>query len=204
MAIPEANINNTGSLARFLESIKTAGVPERVTVEFLKTLGYKSSNDRPIIPIMKGIGFLDADGKPTERYRQYRSYDGARVLAEALQSAYSDVFLAHTKAHTLSLDKVKGIIASKTTKGDASIERIAKTFQVLAKAADFTPSPEPVEQDATSTEGETPSPDPEIPPPPPLTDKSPSFHYNIEIHLPTTTDVTVYNAIFKSLKENLL
>ena len=204
MAIPEANINNTGSLARFLESIKTAGVPERVTVEFLKTLGYKSSNDRPIVPIMKGIGFLDADGKPTERYKQYRSYDGARVLADALQSAYSDIFLAYTKAHTLPLDKLKGIIASKTTKGDASIERIAKTFQVLAKAADFTPSSDPVEQGETSTEDETPGQDPEIPPSPPLRGKTPSFHYNIEIHLPTTTDITVYNAIFKSLKENLL
>ena len=29
------------------------------------------------------------------------------------------------------------------------------------------------------------------------------FHYNIQIHLPVTTDITVYNAIFKSLKENL-
>jgi hypothetical protein len=30
------------------------------------------------------------------------------------------------------------------------------------------------------------------------------FHYNIQIHLPATSDVGVYNAIFKSLKENLL
>ena len=30
-----------------------------------------------------------------------------------------------------------------------------------------------------------------------------SFHYNIQIHLPVTTDVTVYNAIFRSLKDHL-
>lgn len=30
------------------------------------------------------------------------------------------------------------------------------------------------------------------------------FHYNIQIHLPATTDISVYNAIFKSLKDNLL
>ena len=168
MAIPEANINNTGSLAKFLESIKTAGVPERVTVEFLKTLGFKSSNDRPIIPIMKGIGFLDADGKPTEQYKQYRSYDGAKVLAEAVQNAYSDIFLAHTEAYTLSLDKLKGIVASKTTKGDATIERIARTFQVLAKASDFSPSSDLVEPDETSTQEETPEQSLHIPQVPPL------------------------------------
>jgi hypothetical protein len=30
------------------------------------------------------------------------------------------------------------------------------------------------------------------------------LHYNIQIHLPPTKDVEVYNAIFKSLKEHLL
>ena len=30
------------------------------------------------------------------------------------------------------------------------------------------------------------------------------LHYNIQIHLPATKDVEVYNAIFKSLKEHLI
>lgn len=30
------------------------------------------------------------------------------------------------------------------------------------------------------------------------------FHYNIQIHLPATTDISVYNAIFKSIKDNLM
>jgi hypothetical protein len=29
------------------------------------------------------------------------------------------------------------------------------------------------------------------------------LHYNIQIHLPATKDVEVYNSIFKSLKEHL-
>jgi hypothetical protein len=32
----------------------------------------------------------------------------------------------------------------------------------------------------------------------------PTLHYNIQIHLPATKDVEVFNAIFKSLKEHLL
>jgi len=206
MAIPEANINNTGSLAKMLESIKTAGVPERVTVEFLKTLGFKSSNDRPIISILKGIGFLDVNGKPTEQYKAYRSHDGARTLASAVRNAYADIFLANTKAQSLPLDKLKGIIASKTSKGEASVERIARTFQVLAKAADWSAptvtsqgSAEPGQKEQGVPIDTPPSDDSSM-----LRGKTPSFHYNLEIHLPTTTDITVYNAIFKSLKDNLL
>lgn len=33
--------------------------------------------------------------------------------------------------------------------------------------------------------------------------KAPGLHYNIQIHLPATKDIEVYNAIFKSLKEHL-
>jgi hypothetical protein len=205
MAIPENYINNTGSLASFLETIKTAGVPERVTFEFLKTLGFKSSNDRPIISIMKAIGFLDANGKPTEQYKRYRSYDGPKVLAEAVRNAYADIFLAHTEAQNLSLEKLKGIIASKTAKGEATVQRIAKTFQVLSKASDFSEAlSEPDESPGESAFELQPSLQTLTGTPPPVHLKTPSFHFNIEIHLPTTTDITVYNAIFKSLKENLL
>ena len=102
MAIPEAYINNVGSLTKVLEDIRTAGVPERVTFEFLKTLGFKSSNDRPIIGVLKAIGFLDANGTPTDSYRSFRDPNlGPKVLARALRSAYADLYLANTKAHDL-------------------------------------------------------------------------------------------------------
>lgn len=205
MSLPEANINNTGSLAKFLDTIKTAGVPDRVTFEFLKTIGFKSSNDRPIIAIMKGIGFLDGNGTPTELYKAYRGHDGSKVLAKALENSYSDIFLAHTKAQNLPLDKLKGIIASKSTKGDATVERIARTFQVLAKVADFSGDPPATTVEPANDKVEQTPPTPPLNvAPPTLSGHTPSFHYNIEIHLPTTTDITVYNAIFKSLKENLL
>ena len=38
----------------------------------------------------------------------------------------------------------------------------------------------------------------------PLSGVQPSLHYNIQIHLPATKDIEVYNSIFKSLKEHLL
>jgi Family of unknown function (DUF5343) len=211
MAIPESYLNNVGSLTKFLDEIRTAGVPERVTFEFLKTLGFKSSNDRPIIGVLKAIGFLDANGTPTDSYRSFRDPDlGPKVLARALRSAYSDLYLANMKAHDLPLEKLKGIIATKTSKGDVVVKLIASTFKTLAKSADFSePAGEPEKKPAKTVDQPKGLDDAEH--------KSPAipqslghgagvtgFHYNIQIHLPTTTDITVYNAIFKSLKEHLL
>lgn len=207
MALPESYVNNVGNLAKFLDEIRTAGVPDRVTFEFLKTLGFKSSNDRPIISVLKGIGFLDANGTPTDAYRAFRDpHGGPKVLARALRTAYSDVFLANTKAHELPVDKLKGIIATKTSKGDTVVKLIATTFKVLCKAADFSEAVEDGVQAATQPakkkKDEKDVENTASPPPPPL--GVPGFHYNIQIHLPTTTDITVYNAIFKSLKEHLV
>jgi hypothetical protein len=126
-------------------------------------------------------------------------------LGKVLRSAYSDLFLANTKANALPLEKVKGIIATKTSKGDVVNDLMARTFLALAKVADFS------EEDASEAEeqhlnGEVKKNG---------EDKSgiglsrgPGFsstlHYNIQIHLPTTTDISVYNSIFKSMKEHLL
>ena len=41
-----------------------------------------------------------------------------------------------------------------------------------------------------------------VTPPQPL-GHPPGLHYNIQVHLPATKDIEVYNAIFKSLKEHL-
>lgn len=209
MAILESYVVGTRSLGKFIEAIRSAGVPARVTVEFLKTLGFKSSNDRPIIAVLKGIGFLDPNGAPTELYRRFRDpAQGPRVLASALRDAYSDLFLAHVDIHDQPIEKIKGIVATKTSKGDRVVTEIARTFQSLAKAADFSEGngegqEDQAERIEASGDKESEARGDGQPQRSELPTKVTGFHYNIQIHLPTTTDITVYNAIFRSLKEHL-
>src|SRR5439155_11312787 len=111
-------------------------VPPRFTNEFIKSLGYTSSNERAVIGVLKALGFLDQSGVPTERYRRFRNKkDAPYVLAEAIREAYSDVFLAHEHAETLPLDRVKGILATRTDKGDSVIDKMAGTFRALVNVA---------------------------------------------------------------------
>ena len=41
-------------------------------------------------------------------------------------------------------------------------------------------------------------------PPPVRRELKSELGYTIQVHLPATTDINVYNAVFKSLKEHLL
>ncbi len=55
------------SVPRFLRKIQAVRVPDKVTVKYIASIGFKSSNDRRLIPMLKALGFLDAPGVPSER-----------------------------------------------------------------------------------------------------------------------------------------
>lgn len=81
---------------------------------------------------------LDSSGKPQASYREFMDHTKAKeVLADRLQHAYDDLFLADKDAHTKSTDKLKGWFKTKTGAGDAVAKKMATTFKTLASYADF-------------------------------------------------------------------
>lgn len=197
--LSEAYLMATKRLPEMMSAIQDAGVPARFTNEFLRSLGFKSTNDRAFISVLKGIGFLNDSGAPTERYKSYKNKSEAKkVLGNALKTFYEDLFLANEKANDLSIDKLKGIFATKTGKGDSVVQQMAATFKSLTTIADF--------DGANTTVKEKIEEEEEIEKPVLNGGKKANaeFHYNIQIHLPVTKDISVYNAIFKSIKEHLL
>src|SRR5437867_3165783 len=190
-----------------LKAMQDAQVPPRFTKEFLATLGFKSSNDRSVIGVLKSLGFLDQSGVPTDRYRGYRNKTEAPyILADAIREAYSDVFMANEHAENLPTERVKNIIATKVDKGDAVLDKMASTFRALVGAAKW-------DRGATAADKvvEEETPEPSSDPArnghreEPVRERLPlQYAYNIQIQLPATKDVSVYNAIFRSIREHLL
>jgi len=93
-------ILNTGRLKSFLESIPKIGVPDKINTETLPRLGYKSSNDRPIIKILRFIDFIDTNGVPNQNYLNFRNASKHKiVMANAIRKAYSDLFKMYPDAY---------------------------------------------------------------------------------------------------------
>jgi hypothetical protein len=57
-------INRVPDLFR---KIQDGQAPEQFTNQLLRDWQFASSNDRAFIPLLKALGFLTADGKPTQR-----------------------------------------------------------------------------------------------------------------------------------------
>jgi hypothetical protein len=215
MALPEQYLVSTKNVDTFFNSLVNAQPPTRFTLKFLEQLEFKSTNDRLYIGILKALKFLDEASVPQERYFRFIDQTQSKlVLAEAIKDAYSDLFAVNIKANEMSAVEVKNKLKTllQGSKSDNVLGWMANTFTTLCKYADFSKSknadlvtvkkeePHFEHQNKTSQEDAGHRMTHE------LINKeiTTEMHYNIQIHLPETRDTTVYDAIFKSLKEHLL
>jgi Family of unknown function (DUF5343) len=94
----------TNRIGDIFRKIQDGQAPERFTIQLLKDWGFRSANDRAFIPLLKALGFLTADGKPTPRYLEYRDHSRSKqVLGQGVCEAYADIFLI--KEHPTASDK---------------------------------------------------------------------------------------------------
>ena len=210
MPLPDVYIQVYGQLAEFFKRISDGQAPDKFTRQYLKDLGFASSNHHALIPLLKALGFLSADGTPTSRYHSYRDQSQAKkVLGQAVREAYSELFTI--KANPTESDKP--LIEGKFKSAHNTSERVAKlmanTFYALLPLADvqggsvLTAPPPSVSQAKVEGGSETKNSKVKRDDNDTVIHRA-TLHYNIQIHLPATKDVEVFNAIFKSLREHLL
>lgn len=191
------------NLTAILDKIVTGTAPAKFTAAHLKSLGFSSSNDRAIIPLLKDLKFLSPEGTPTKRYHEYRNSSQSRaVLGEALKEAYEPVFHVNATPTKGDRSSIEGVFKSVNNVSERIAQLQAATFFALLSKADLGG----VKSERQDEDQETP----QTPPPAEKRDGTEThkttlhLRHNIEVHLPATKDIEVYNAIFKSLKEHLI
>jgi Family of unknown function (DUF5343) len=195
------------AIENILEKVKDAKTPDRFTPDFLTTvLGFKGGNNRQFIPLAKKMGFLNSDGTPTELYKSFRNPRSSKgALGQAIKKAYHEVFERNEYAGNLSKDDFKGLVAEITglEPKDNVVQLVCRTFETLRSKADFdvkaTQSTDKVIEEShkaeNGKEGDESKNDREL---------DLRLSYTINLVLPKTDDPAVFNAIFRSLRDNLL
>lgn len=208
MKIDLPYMNAPGYITKVLDKIVVAQTPSKFTQDFLSTvLGIGSSSARPIIPFLKRLGILASDGSPTELYAQFRS-DSTRSIAaaKALSNGYEPLFESNEYVYKLDDAKLKDAITQLTgaEKGSKSVKSIVSSFNAVNEYADFDSLSSNTEHSQdVSNEGAAALDDASHDS---RREKLPNMglSYTINLNLPATSDIAVFDAIFKSLKDNLL
>lgn len=205
MALTQAYLMTTKNLAAVINSVVSAKAPEHFTNKFLENLNFKSSNDRLYVGLFKALGLLDEGGTPTPRYYEFIDQtQTAKVLAICIEEAYEDLFNLRKDAQNMTLDEVKNKFKTLTQgqKSDKVLSLMANTFKCLCDLADFSEQGSVIIHEEVETVEPNQSKSNNVTNPP-LPSKM-SLNYNIQIHLPETTNMAVYDAIFQSLKKHLM
>jgi Family of unknown function (DUF5343) len=209
MSLTNAYVLPITRIPDLFRKIQDGQAPDRFTNQLLKDWGFKSTNDRAFIPLLKALGFLTADGVPTPRYLDYRDHSRSKqILGQAIREAYADIFLIKEHPTTSDKNAVEGKFKSFHNASDNVAGLMTKTFYGLLALADLVANP-PHTKAKVDPESKPEAKEPEH-----INENATSrttsgalgrsLHYNIQIHLPATKDVEVYNAIFKSLKDHVL
>jgi len=195
-------LTKASAIEEYLAKIPEIGVPEKVTQDYLPTIGLSSSSDRPLIPLFRFLGFLDASGKPTTLYGEYRDTDKAgAVLARALKESYVGLYATYPDAHTKDVEAVANYFRTTTKLGDRAVRAMVDTFKALCGKADFEALEEGEgERGKRLVEGERKKvrrSDVE-------SEFGPSISINIQLTIPITDNEAIYDKLFSSLRRNLL
>jgi len=196
-------------LKTMFEKIKEASTPDKFNEKFVNDkLDMKGGTARSLPPYLKRIGFISSDGTPTEWYKEFRNPSlSGQTAFKALKHAYSDIFEVNENAHKKNDSDLKGIIAQVTglDHDNKVITYIVATFKTLKSFATFdVPSVEPINKVEKHEIIEDPNLQHTNIPPANNNHVGLNIGYNINLNLPATSDVAVFDAIFKSLKEHLL
>lgn len=199
----------SGKLKDFLGKIRSLGVPSSLTTRWLESIGYKSTNDRTILPVIRQIKFIDDQNVPTDKWVSYRGGNHKKVLAIGIQEGYPDLFAVYPDAYNRSTEELENYFSTKSTAGKQVISAIATTFKALCELADFSSnSSEQIEENKISAAVNVT----EKPSTPKHDAKeshqgksefTPKLHIDIQIHISPDATPQQIEQIFESMAKHL-
>lgn len=211
MSVSLPFVNSTGALKRLLEAIQKAKTPSSFSYDFMKN--EMGVTERSMLSLLRKMKFIEANGSPTELYKDFRNPSRSKnAMGKAIEIAYEPLYKRNEYIHKAKKDDLKAIIASVTGNDHDSkaVSSTINTFEALKSFAAFdfkNLAEESSEKEAESdyqSNGQLDYQQNQAPVMMPPQSVGLNLGYTVNLILPETTNIEVFNSIFKSLNENLL
>ena len=224
MADSHPYISGPGNIASMVIHLRKS-FPQKVTSETVKKLGLAPNNESHLINALHFIGLLDDEGNKTTEassvFSNHKDEDFAKAFASLVENAYSALFDLHgASTWNLESDDLITFFRQNDQTGDAIGRRQANTFKVFAglsghgevpskrghkKKGDPTPlTKAKAAQKFKTKEKEKTKGEPSREKLSAAGNRDIGLTVRVEINLPSDGSKETYDAIFKSIKENLI
>jgi Family of unknown function (DUF5343) len=191
-----------GKIKSLLAKVREVGVPPKVTAQWLKSIGFKSSNDATLIGILKYIGLTDSSGVPTSKWNQYRGAAYKTVLGDAVREGYAELFAVYPDANQRSQADLEHVFSTSSSGGKQVVGKTVSTFKALAEQAEFSPLDEQTELHISSGPLHTPAAK--------AADSTgvraasgPTLHIDVQIHISPEASAEQIDQVFASMAKHI-
>ena len=193
----------TNKIDTYFKKIQESEVPDQVKGPWLKKSGWRSGDDYKILEIWRILGFIDDNSVPTEYWRKYKVPSESKiVLAEAMKKGYKGLFNMYADAWRKDDEAIYSVFMGQTGESGTKVNQMVSVFKSLVDLANF-------------ENGKTVVTKKDIPPGKKTKDDvvnekivskqiGSTVHINIQLHLPATDDIEIYDKLFASMKKHLL
>jgi hypothetical protein len=199
-------VSSPGVLRKALEFAVQAERPDKFSTNYLATiLKLTGGSAREIPPFLKKMQFIASDATPTLLYSKFKTDSGRSQAAyDGLRNAFSELFRRNEYIHRADENAVKDVIVEITglKKNDRIVHLMYSRFDAVKSfisgdiSTAYVATPSDHSRDSDGDTNDSDQVDSAI--------KGIGLSYQINIVLPETDNISVFNAIFKSLRENLL
>ncbi len=193
-----------GKLRQLLVKIPTLGKPGKVTTAWLKSVGFTSSNDPTILPVLRFVGLLDKSS-PTTTWDALRGNDKVS-FASAVRAAYAELFAIYPDADRKDAEALRNFFRTNSSGGEQVQGKLVQTFQVLVEFGNFEDSASkvvPAEPERLTT-GASRAPTADAGRRPTGDSKGVKLTVNIQLQLPATEDGRIYDQLFGAMRKHLI
>ncbi|MEA3267008.1 MAG: DUF5343 domain-containing protein [Candidatus Fermentibacteria bacterium] len=188
-------VRDPGSIELLFRNIRSKDQPDKITTDYLASIGFRRQPDVKLLELLFFLGFIDNNLSPTDQWKAIRDIndkDFRDILSPAISEAYQTVFQYQADQKTTDSKLLMTFFKKETGVSDTESAYMVLTLQVLidlAQLNDTVPETNTVpavpvlesETEQTASDAKTSLPDVSDEPAPGMTNFANGVSLNITI-----------------------
>ncbi|RKZ04306.1 hypothetical protein DRQ21_03020 [Candidatus Fermentibacteria bacterium] len=133
-------VRDPGSIELLFRNIRTHDKPDKITTDYLASIGFRRQPDVKLLELLFFLGFIDSNLSPTEQWDAVKEVSDGEfksVLSPAIQKAYLKVFQYQSEQQSTDSKVLMAFFKKETGVSDTESAYMVMTLQVLLDLADL-------------------------------------------------------------------
>lgn len=152
-------VRDPGSIELLFRNIRSKDQPDKITTDYLASIGFRRQSDVKLLELLFFLGFIDNNLSPTDQWKAIRDVSDRNfrdILSHAIAKSYKTVFQYQSEQKSTDSKLLMAFFKKETGVSNTESAYMVLTLQVLSDLAQFNDT-----APATDTDPAVPAPETE-------------------------------------------